>query len=303
MALKSLNNQAKPGETRATCGLVLLILGATAGLLLAASGLVESWSLPSRSVPANAIARVDERVIPRERYLELVNDLAADKRTPLDAADRLFALDRLIDEELLIMRGIELGLPETSPEIRKTIAAAVIAQIAAEAEATRPDEAALQRLYETDPEYFTPSARYRLRWWRIPGSDAEAEQKAATAYAHLNTNIPIEAVMQSTGLQPEPLLPDQMLPLSKLSDYLGPTLAQQASELKPGEFSRPIAAGGSFHFLYLLAKREGVLPAFEQIRPMVEAEYLRRSGDDALRQYLAWLRERAEIVVVPEKHQ
>lgn len=283
--------------------LVLLTLGATAGLLLAASGLVDSWSFSSSSLPANAIARVGGRVILEERYLELLIDLAADKRTPLNTDDRLFVLDRLIDEELLIMRGIELGLPETSPEIRKTIAAAVIVQIAAEAKATTPDEAALRRLYEIDSEYFATTARYRLRWWRIPRSDTEAEQKAASAYEQLSRNMPIEAVMQSTGLQPEPLLPDLMLPSIKLSDYLGSMLAQQASELRPGEFSRPIAAGGSFHILYLLAKQEAVIPAFEQIQPMVEAEYLRRSGDDALRQYLAWLRERTEIIVVPEKYQ
>jgi len=255
----------------------------------------------SGSLPANAIARVGERVIPEERYLALVSDLAADKREPLNADDRLFALDRLIDEELLIMRGIELGLPENSPEIRKTIAATVIAQIAAEAKATMPDEATLLRLYETDPEYFTSTSRYRLRWWRIPGSNTEAEHKATTAYEQLSTNLPIEAVIQSTGLQPEPLLPDEMLSLTKLSDYLGPMLAQQASELRPGEFSRPIAVGGSFHILHLLSKQEGVLPGFEQARPMLEAEYFRRSGDDALRGYLAWLRGRTEIIVVLER--
>jgi hypothetical protein len=283
--------------------LVLLTLGATAGLILAASGLVESWSPSSGSLPATAIARVGERVIPQERYMELVSDLAADKRTPLNADDRLFALDRLIDEELLIMRGIELGLHESSPEIRKAIAATVIAQIAAEAEATRPDEATLRRFYETNSQYFTTTARYRLQWWRVPGSGAESERKAATAYEQLSKSMPTEAIMRSTGLHTEALLPDQMLPLSKLSDYLGPGLAQQATELEPGEFSRPIAAGGSFHILYLLARQEGVLPAFEQVRLMVEAEYLRRSGDEALRQYLAWLRERTEIIVAPEKYQ
>ena len=283
--------------------LILLTLGAIAGLILAASGLVESWSPSSGSVPATAIARVGERVIPQERYLELVSDLAADKRTPLNANDRLFALDRLIDEELLIMRGIELGLHETSPEIRKTIAAAVIAQIAAEAEATTPDEVALRRFYETNSRYFTTTARYRLRWWRVPGSGTESERKAATAYEQLIMSMPTEAVMRSTGLQTEPMFPDQMLPLSKLTDYLGPGPAQQATLLEPGEFSRPIAAGGNFHILHLLARQEGVLPDFEQVRPMVETEYLRRSGDNALRQYLAWLRERTEIIVDPEKYQ
>lgn len=294
-----MSESAQPARIR----LVLLTLGATAGLILAASGLVENWSSSSASIPATAIARVGGRDIPQERYLELLSDLAADKRTPLNSNDRKFALDRLIDEELLIMRGIELGLHETSPEIRKTIAAAVIAQIAAEAEATTPDEATLRRFYETESPYFTTTARYQLRWWRVPGSGPESERKAATAYGQLSKSVPAEAVMRSTGLQAESLLPDQMLPLSKLTDYLGPRLAQRATVLEPGEFSRPIAAGGGFHIIHLLSRQEGVLPAFEQVRPVVEAEYSRRSGDDALRQYLAWLRGRTEIIVDSDKYQ
>lgn len=41
-------------------------------------------------------------------------------------------------------------------------------------------------------------------------------------------------------------------------------------------------------------------PAFEEIRSRVEAVYLQRAKDTALRQYLAWLRTEAEIVRPPE---
>lgn len=283
--------------------LPLLTLGAVVGLLMAAAGLVERWSLPSGDLPGDAIARVGDQLISRQRYQQLISDLATDKRMPLSDEDRQFTLDRLVDEELLIMRGIELGLAETAPNIRKAIAAAMIAQIAAEAEATPPDEAALRHLYETDAEYFTATGRYRLRWLLLPGTGQEAQRKAATAYAQLQSNTPMQAVMRSTGLQSEPLLPDQMLPLSKLSDYLGPVLARQIPQLEPGEYSRPVAADGSFHILQLVTRKAGFLPAFEQVQPMVEAEYLRRAGDEALRNYLAWLRARTQIIVAAEKMQ
>jgi hypothetical protein len=288
---------SKPNRKR----LVLLALGATSGLILAATGLVDRWSPPSSQLPANAIARVGERVILKERYLELLSDLEADKRTPLNADDRLFVLNRLIDEELLIMRGIELGLHEISPQIRKTIAAAVIAQLAAEAEAATANEATLRQLYESDSEYFTTSARYHVRWWYLPGTGPETERKALAAYQQLSSSTPLEAVIPATGLERETMLPDELLPLNKLSDYMGLELVQQLSELEQGEYSRPVAVSGSFHILYLLTHQEGVLLPFEQARPMVEAEFLRRRGDDALRQHLAWLRERTEIIVIPEK--
>ena len=41
-------------------------------------------------------------------------------------------------------------------------------------------------------------------------------------------------------------------------------------------------------------------PAFEEVYSRVEAVYLQRAKDTALRQYLAWLRDEAEIVRPPE---
>ena len=41
-------------------------------------------------------------------------------------------------------------------------------------------------------------------------------------------------------------------------------------------------------------------PAFEEIRSRVEAVYLQRAKDTALRQYLAWLHDEAEIARAPE---
>lgn len=279
----------------------LLALGACVGLIMAASGLVERWSPSPGELPIGAIARVGGKIITQERYLQLLNDLATDQRAPLSAADRQFVFDRLIDEELLIQRGIELGLADSSPQIRKALAAAVIGQLTAEAEASLPDEEALRRLYGSDPEFFTSTARFRLRWLRLPTSDYAAQHKAEEAYRQLSNGVVLAKVTQSTGLEPVPILPDALLPLSKIRDYLGPALAGQASLLKRGVFSKPIEDNGDLHILQLLEYRPEVLPPFEEARPVLEAEYLRRAGDEALRQYLKWLRLRSEVIVVREQ--
>ena len=272
-------------------------MGSAAGLILAATGLVERWSRPAGFLPESVIARVGDHLIPETRYQELLSDLQADKRTPLTSQDKQFVLDRLIDEELLILRGIELGLPETSPAIRKSIAAAVISQIAAENDARIPDEDTLRRFYEANADFFSTTARYRLRWWNMPGSGAESAEAAAAALEALRTGTAEETVLRSTGLKAHPFLPDQMLPLTKLADYLGADLAWQIPKLEAGEFSQPIAMDGDLNILLLEERLEGETPAFERIRPVIEVEYLRRLGDEALRDYLAWLRERTEVTV------
>jgi len=277
---------------------VLLALGASAGLIIAASGLVERRLLSPGELPVDAIARVGGKIITKERYLQVLNDLAADKRAPLSIQDRQFVIDRLVDEELLIQRGMELGLADSSPQIRKALAGEVIGQLTAEAEANLPDEEALRVLYESDPEFFTNTARFRLRWLHIPANDTPAWQMATDAHQQLSNGVALAQVSQSTGLKSMTILPDALLPLSKISDYLGPTLAAQVSMLEIGEISRPIEDNGRLHILQLLDYRPARLPPFEQARPVLEAEYLRRAGDDALRQYLKWLRLRSKVIVV-----
>jgi len=288
-------------ENKGRMRVVLLALGASGGLIMAASGLIERWSLSPAELPADAIARVGGRIIPKERYLQVLNDLAADRSAPLSEDDRQFVIDRLVDEELLIQRGVDLGLAESSPEIRKAMVAAVIAQLVTEAEANSPDEEALRHLYESDPDFFTSTARYRLRWLRLQASDQAARHKAEGAYRQLSTGVELEEVRRSTGLEPVPILPDALLPLSKIRDYLGPALAGQVPMLKRGVFSRPIEDNGDLHILQLLDYRPEVLPSFEQARPVLEVEYLRRAGDEALRQYLKRLRQQSEVVVVRDK--
>jgi hypothetical protein len=45
----------------------------------------------------------------------------------------------------------------------------------------------------------------------------------------------------------------------------------------------------------LVDKAVSQAPAFAAVRQQLEAEYVRRAGDRALREYLEWLRDRADI--------
>ncbi len=278
--------------------LLLLTLGAITGLVLASVGLVDNWSLPSSDLPGNVIARVGDRLIPRERYQQLLNDLVADKRSPVSDEDRQFVLDRMIDEELMILRGVELGLPETSPEIRKAIAGAVIMQVVTEAQASMPDDSELRSLYESDPGFFTSNNRYRVHWWRLDGQGVDIFRKGRDAHQQLSTGGEAGTILQSFGFVRLVELPDTLLPTSKLIDYMGPVLARQVTALSVGRFTPPIDSDLGVHVLYLAERKTGVLASFEDIRAVVETEFQRRQADQALRDYLAWLRKRTEIMIV-----
>jgi hypothetical protein len=67
--------------------------------------------------------------------------------------------------------------------------------------------------------------------------------------------------------------------------------------LRPGECSEPILDNDAYNVLYLEAYQPSQLPVFDDIRDVVESEYIRRRGEKALLDYLQWLRNRAAIIV------
>src|SRR4030095_3771751 len=91
-----------------------LTLGASAGIGCAAVGLRLSGGR-DRARPAKAAASVNGSLIRLEEYDRAVAAFASDRREPIGPAERRHVLDRMLDEELLVQRGVELGLARTDP--------------------------------------------------------------------------------------------------------------------------------------------------------------------------------------------
>lgn len=263
----------------------LYSVAAVIGVTLALVDIIER---PESSVDDAAVARVGDVNIPLRRYRELLSDVASDSRQPLTDSDRQFALKRLIDEELLVLRARELGLDDSVPAIRKAMSSAVIAQIVAEATAERPGDAELEAFLQNDPGFFSRTARYTVRWFRLPGVARDDPARAMAIRAHLQ-----RGVLSVAELAVE--LPREPLPTGTLSTYLGSTLTSVLPELAPGSFSEPVFVRGQWHVLELEARVDAGTPDFEEIAPLVRSEYLKRKSDQALADYLDWLRSRADV--------
>jgi len=278
-----------------------LAAGALAGLLVAASSLLLDASRAGTGLPEGVVARIGKRLITDEDYARQIARLEADKRNPLTEQDRIRALNRLIEEELLIARGIEIGLTDSAPSVRKAIAAAMISRIAVEAEAAEPGEAELRRHYEEYRDFFSSPGRLRLQHVAVPiGNNRPAAISAATnALSALRADVPIGEVRARWAPSGVPL-PDAALPPMKIVDYLGPMLTESAMALKPGEFLGPVESAGAMHIVRMLDHAAGGAPPFSVIASQVAADYQRRAGDAALREYLDWLRERQDVEVRTE---
>jgi hypothetical protein len=236
---------------------VLLLCGLAAGV--AAAGWTLMTGGGAAGLPPDAVARVNERLITREAWLRAVAAVAEDRRTPLTPADRRAILQRLVDEELLLQHGKDLGLVDNDRRLRSQLVSEVIAAAAAEAEP--PDEAALRAYYDAHRDYFSTPPRLRV---------------AAT----------------SGGAPFAPPVPDALLPPATLREYLGPRLTEAALALEPGQ-----AHASGEVVLTVLEREPRVVPPFEAAIEQVRARLLRERQEQALRALLAELRSDGQVLV------
>lgn len=281
----------------------LFALAVTAGVALTAVGIVRSGHESPR-LPAGAVARVGDAVIARAEYERTLEALARDRKTPLTAADRAHALQRLIDEELLLQRALELDLARTDLRARRALVSAVVDSVVTAQEAAELDDTELRRFYESNRDWFTGPDLFRIRqiWFRVESAEDSpaAEARARAAYERLRHGEPFELVRQSAGDHGALPLPDSLLPAAKVAELLGPTVLRAVTELPAGGISPPVRSGTGFHILQLIERRSGEPPPFEEIRPQVANEFRRRAADQALRTYLDELRSRSTIVLSPD---
>jgi hypothetical protein len=215
----------------------------------------------------DAVAWVNGRAIARESYESALRAVASDRKTgTLREGDRQRVLDRLIDQELLIDRAIELGLHERDPQIRNQLATAMIDFLVrrAEDEARAADEAELRAFYDSERFRFERAARYRVR---VEG--------------------------------PSVPLPDGFVLEKEIEQALGPTVTRSVVALAPGE-SISVGEKNASYTVYLLERKDGELAPFEEAREAVEAAFLRSRSEVAVREFLALARQRSDIVVEPE---
>ncbi len=278
--------------------LAWLAAGAAAGVAVAAWGLLGT-DARSAGLPEGAIASVNGTLLYVDDYTRLIEGVESDTRESASPELRRRVLDRMIEEELLVQRGIELGLVESDRRVRADITQAMIQSIVVETEDEKPSEDELRSFYAEEAGFFTQPGRVRVGqvFFRVAPAADEAALRARgeEAQRRLLAGEPLERVRAELGDSEVSPIPDTLLPPAKLREYVGPTALRAVMELAAGAVSAPVRSGMGLHVFQLIEREEAHVPAFEQVTAQVQAEWVRRAGDRALRGYLDDLREAAQL--------
>ena len=261
----------------------ILGLGLVIGIFLAALTIVEKNNLSDQ----NWAAKIEDRIIPFERYKMQLEGLANDKRSPLTKKDKEYVLERMIEEELLIKRAIDLGMLENNPMARGTIVQQMIKNIISEGSRIEPEEKEIIEFFEENIGFFTKANRLRVRQIYFSQDDFgdKAHQEAKNAFTRLLKGETFDQVILS-GSNSALKVPDTLMNLSKVREYIGPSLMREAQLLKPGQFSEPKKVSGGYKIIYLVDREDAAQPEYSNIRNSVLSEFSKRRDDQSLRTYL-----------------
>ena len=261
----------------------ILGLGLVIGIFLATLTIVEKNNISDQ----NWAAKIEDRLIPYERYEMQLEGLANDKRSPLTKKDKEYVLERMIEEELLIKRAIDLGMLENNPMARGTIVQQMIKNIISEGSRIEPEEIELIEFFEENIGFFTKANRLRVRqiyFSKVEFGDKVLEE-ARDAFTRLLEGETFDQVALS-GSNSALKVPDTLMNLSKVREYIGPSLMREAQLLKPGQFSEPKKVSGGYKIIYLVDREDAPKPEYSNIRSSVLSEFSKRRDDQSLRTYL-----------------
>ncbi len=278
------NKEATAGNS-GTPDIRWLVAGALAGLLAAGFGILRQADSGSE-LPANAVARVNDQIIGRDNYDRALARLGTNSTSSDETA---WVLQRLVEDELLVQRGLELGMAQSDSAVRNAIIDSLIASVTGEADAASPGDEELQQYLSDNADRFSYTASLSVAAWQ--SNDDAVAQSFVTELRNGGN------VTTTDAIDPVPDLPPGLMPVEVLGDYLGPGIAAAAAEMPVGS-SAVFARRGRWLVVQILEKKSAVVTDLGTIRNRVLLDYRRNLADKTLQDYLDDLHRRADVVVV-----
>jgi hypothetical protein len=261
----------------------LLVGGLVGGMLVALTGLVDSGNSPLSDETA---ARVNGVPIAADELRSLL------ERRSLEGApvEQLQGtLDDMIDEELLIQRAIELGLPRRDSNIRVAIIAAMEKSILSEAAGRAISEGELEDFYRANLALFSEPRQLQVDEL-ILDNPVEASS-VADRLRNGEQAMDLAASMESVSLARLPPVP---LSLDALARRYPQDLIARLQDADVGDvFVREVDT--TTRVIRVSDVLEASVPPFEDVRLSVLNELQMQHQDRAYDEYLTWLRLRADI--------
>ena len=269
----------------------LLLLASIIGTFLAIYSIMETNKNFS-SLPDNIIATVNDKIIPSDKYQTVINLIQNDKRDELTKADREMALDRIIEEELLVQYAYKNGFLEADDLLRKSIVRSVVDSIVEQALSVVPAEQDLLKFYEVNRQTFAIDEKYRVV---ILSSKNQSDIDEGKVIWQSNYDL---TLLRQTFKRIDRLdIPTGFISKIRLGTLIGPLLRDKVLSLEVGETSETLKTIYGYSIVTLVDKKDRVIPEFKEISEIVLQEYKRQQREEILEELLKDLKRQSDIKI------
>ena len=285
----------------------LAFVAAFVGLAVAGASLLHPAPKDMTSVPAGAVALVNQKPILMTDFMSETETAAGvpfDQSTP---AQRAEVLHRMIDEELMVQRSLALDLPEQDVDVRNAMIDGVTAQVNLETAATRPQDDQLRAFFNANRANYANQGSMNLTdlvlhiggFENADQSLDQAMADAAQAVYELRSGETVDHVKQHFGFVDSGKLAagDQWDFAARI--HLGPKLYAAAGKLSDGEISDPVADTDGVHVIVMQHRQAPVFTDFDTVRNNVYSDYSNKQKAKAKQENIDFLRSSAQILIAP----
>ncbi len=258
-----------------------------------------------------AVAIVNNVDITEDQFLKYAINLGADIEDEDDEEILELILERMIEEELLVQRGLELDLHTKDIQVRKELIQQVINFIV-KIENTRPTDSELKEYFLENIKKYESNKQIKISSIFIKSLDPESqllgteydyktlENKFNQVYKDIKNISFIEAKKnhnQKTFFE----IPNNFINIKDCKQYLGPTICKKISSFEKNQISDPLFYLDGF---YIIKLEDNIRPKidtkfFEEVKDKIFFDYNNEKNDNKLKDYIQYLKDNAEIKRYP----
>jgi parvulin-like peptidyl-prolyl isomerase len=283
--------------------LLIYAFGAILGLSLAGFALFTAKGTTVKSFPPEDVALINGRQILRSDFRTQTQIEAGVPFGQTTLQQRQKVLNEMIDEELLVQRGLEVDLAATDPDVRAAMVAGVNLQVDADVIAQQPTQAELTNYYNRHIDKYSTDGVMRIVDLAMPigtGKVEDAVAKAQEASKALTAGASLDAVEAKYGLKDSGRIDAGDNFDFAVKAKLGPEVYAAVKDLKAGEASAPVKQPDGIHVVIVTKRIASVKLDYAKAQDEVWQDFKKDARDTNERANLKYLKSRADIVLAPE---
>ena len=255
-----------------------------------------------------AVALVNDVVISEDQFLKYASNLGADIQPEDDVEILELLLERMIEEELLVQRGIELDLHKKDIGVRKEMIKQVIDFII-QVEKNQVNEEDIRDFYNENIGKYTPTEKIQFHSIYINSLNKESvllgtesdlktlQPKLLKLYDELKTTdfLEIKSKFDENNFFE---VPNKLINIKDCNLLFGKSICNQIASLNLDEVSQPIFFDNGYFIFKLVdqIKQEIDEKYYNEIKEKIIFDYNNGLDDEKLKNYLKYLKDNSEII-------